>query len=287
MPLNVNARSFNCELSPRALDLWNPDLRAALEAGTDTITMYGIIGEDWFGEGVTLKRVDAALRSIGDKPVTVYINSPGGDMFEGIAIYNRLLEHSQEVTVKVLGLAASAASVIAMAGAKREVAKTAFLMIHNCWTYFAGNRHAIRELADTMEEFDRAMISLYADTSGQDEAAVEKMLDAETYMNGSNAVEKGFATGLISASEVEQAPSEEGNQAHSARKLDAALAKSGMPRSERRKLISEIKTSTSSAAGGDTLRAVVPGKPSAALDVSAFEETANQASALRGLIPAC
>ena len=71
------------------------------------------------------------------------------------------------------------------------------------------------------------------------------------------------------------------------RLVDAALAKSGMPRSERRKLISEIKTSTSSAAGGDTLRAVVPGKPSAALDVSAFEETANQASALRGLIPAC
>ena len=111
------------------------------------------------------------------------------------------------------------------------------------------------------------------------------MLDAETYMNGSNAVEKGFATGLISATEVEQAPSETGAQAHSARKLDAALAKSGMPRSERRKLISEIKTSTSSTAGGDTLRAVVPGMPSAALDVSAFEETANQASALRSLFP--
>lgn len=285
MPLNIKARSFNCELSPRALDLWNPDLRAALESGTDTITMYGIIGEDWFGEGVTLKRVDSALRAIGDKPVTVYINSPGGDMFEGIAIYNRLLEHSREVTTKVLGLAASAASVIAMAGAKREVAKTAFLMIHNCWTYFAGNRHDIRELADTMEEFDRAMISLYADTSGQDEAAVEKMLDAETYMNGANAVDKGFATGLISAAEVDQAPSEDGTQAHSARKLDAALAKSGMPRSERRKLISQIKTSTSSTAGGDTPCAVVPGTPRAALDVSAFEETANQASALRGLIP--
>jgi hypothetical protein len=136
-----------------------------------------------------------------------------------------------------------------------------------------------------MEEFDRAMISLYADTSGQDEAAVEKMLDAETYMNGANAVDKGFATGLISAAEVEQAPSEDGTQAHSARKLDAALAKSGMPRSERRKLISQIKTSTSSTAGGDTPCAVVPGTPRAALDVSAFEETANQASALRGLIP--
>jgi hypothetical protein len=182
-------------------------------------------------------------------------------------------------------MAASAASIIYLAGSDRQVASSAFLMIHNCWTYFAGNRHAIRELADTMEEFDRAMISLYADTSGQKEAAVEKMLDAETYMNGSNAVEKGFATGLISATEIEQAPSETGAQAHSARKLDAALAKSGMPRSERRKLISEIKTSTSSTAGGDTLRAVVPGMPSAALDVSAFEETANQASALRSLFP--
>jgi ATP-dependent protease ClpP protease subunit len=285
MQLNIKAGSFRCELSPRALDMWNPDLRAALESGTDTITMYGIIGEDWYGEGVTLKRVDAALRAIGDKPVTVYINSPGGDMFEGIAIYNRLLEHSQEITIKVLGLAASAASVIAMAGARREVAKTAFLMIHNCWTYFAGNRHAIRELADTMEEFDRAMISLYADTSGQDEKTVEKMLDAETYMNGANAVEKGFATALISAAEVTEAPDEEQAQAHATRKLDAALAKSGMPRSERRKLISEIKTGTPSAVVGDTLRAVVPGMPSAALDLSAFEETANQASALRSLIP--
>lgn len=285
MPLNINARSFQCDLSPRALDLWNPDLRAALEAGTDTITMYGIIGEDWYGDGVTLKRVDAALRAIGDKPVTVYINSPGGDMFEGIAIYNRLLEHSQEVTVKVLGLAASAASVIAMAGAKREVAKTAFLMIHNCWTYFAGNRHAIRELADTMEEFDRAMISLYADTSGQDEKAVEKMLDAETYMNGSNAVEKGFATGLINASEVTEEADPERASAHATRKLDAALAKSGMTRTERKKLLSEIKTSTRKAVGGDTPSAVVPGTPRAALDVSAFEETALQASALRNLFP--
>jgi ATP-dependent protease ClpP protease subunit len=287
MQLNIKAGSFRCELSPRALDMWNPDLRAALEAGTDTITMYGIIGEDWYGDGVTLKRVDAALRAIGDKPVTVYINSPGGDMFEGIAIYNRLLEHSQEITIKVLGLAASAASVIAMAGTKREVAKTAFLMIHNCWTYYAGNRHAIRELADTMEEFDRAMISLYSDTSGQDEKMVEKMLDAETYMNGANAVEKGFATGLISAAEVAEVPDDDQAQAHSARKLDAALAKSGMPRSERRKLISEIKTGMPSAAGGDKPRAVVPGMPSAALDVSAFEETANQASALRGLFPGC
>ncbi|MFL1495054.1 head maturation protease, ClpP-related [Pseudomonas antarctica] len=285
MPKDIKANSMRCEITPRALELWNPGIQAALEVDKDTITIYGIIGEDWWGEGNTVKRVDAALRAIGDKPVTVYINSPGGDMFEGIAIYNRLLEHSQEVTTKVLGLAASAASVVAMAGAKREIAKSAFLMIHNCWTYFAGNRHAIRELADTMEEFDQAMVGVYADTSGQDEKEIEKMLDAETYLGGSTALEKGFATGLISSAEVKEATDDSQAQAQAARKLDAALAKSGMPRSERRKLISEIKTGMPSAAGGDTLRAVVPGKPRAALDVSAFEETATQASALRGLLP--
>ena len=278
-------RDLRCELSPRALDMWNPDLRAAVETATDTITMYGVIGEDWWGEGVTVKRIDSALRAIGDKPVTVYINSPGGDMFEGIAIYNRLREHSQPVTTKVLGLAASAASVIAMAGTQREVAKSAFLMIHNCWTWLAANRHGLREAADQMEEFDKAMIGLYADTSGQSEDVIEHMLDAETYLSGSSALEKGFATGLIAADEVKEAPDDSLTQAHASRKLDAALAKSGMPRSERRKLIAGIKTSKPNAAGGDTPSAVAPGTLSAVLDSCMFEETASQASSLIGLIP--
>lgn len=284
MQIQAN-RDLRCELSPRALDMWNPDLRAAVETATDTITMYGVIGEDWWGDGVTVKRIDSALRAIGDKPVTVYINSPGGDMFEGIAIYNRLREHSQPVTTKVLGLAASAASVIAMAGTQREVAKSAFLMIHNCWTWLAANRHGLREAADQMEEFDKAMIGLYADTSGQSEDVIEHMLDAETYLSGSSALEKGFATGLIAADEVKEAPDDSLTQAHASRKLDAALAKSGMPRSERRKLIAGIKTSKPNAAGGDTPSAVAPGTLSAALDSCMFEETASQASSLIGLIP--
>ena len=206
-------------------------------------------------------------------------------MFEGIAIYNRLREHSQPVTTKVLGLAASAASVIAMAGTQREVAKSAFLMIHNCWTWLAANRHGLREAADQMEEFDKAMIGLYADTSGQSEDVIEHMLDAETYLSGSSALEKGFATGLIAADEVKEAPDDSLTQAHASRKLDAALAKSGMPRSERRKLIAGIKTSKPNAAGGDTPSAVAPGTLSAALDSCMFEETASQASSLIGLIP--
>ncbi len=82
MKHKIQSRGLRSEMSPRALDKWNPAIQAAVENTSDTITVYGVIGEDWYGEGVTLKRIDAALRSIGEKDVTVYINSPGGDMFE-------------------------------------------------------------------------------------------------------------------------------------------------------------------------------------------------------------
>src|SRR5690554_788459 len=121
MKLPELARGIRSELSPRALEKWNPSIQAAVESSDNTITVYGVIGEGWYDEGVTVRHVDAALRAIGDNPVTVYLNSPGGDMWEGIAIYNRLREHSQSVTTKVLGIAASAASVIYLAGTDRQV----------------------------------------------------------------------------------------------------------------------------------------------------------------------
>lgn len=263
MSLNLKAGSFRCELSPRALEKWNPALKAAVENTADTITIYGLIGEDWFGEGVTVKRIDAALRAIGDKPVTVYINSPGGDMFEGIAIYNRLREHSQKVTTKVLGLAASAASVIYLAGADRQVASSAFLMIHNCWTWLAGNRHYLRGVADDLQEFDAAMADLYAETSGQPVEDMAELMDDETFIRGKRAVELGLATGLLTASEVVEREDPEAKQSSALKAMDMALAKAGMTRSERRELFATFKSSTPSAAGGDTLRAVPTDTPRA------------------------
>ena len=102
-------------------------------AGNDanSISIYDSIGENWEGTGVTAKRISAALRAIGDKDVVVNINSPGGDFFEGVAIYNLLREHQGRVTVQVMGLAASAASVIAMAGDEILMGDGSFLMIHN------------------------------------------------------------------------------------------------------------------------------------------------------------
>ena len=273
------------ELNPQALASWNPSIKAAVAEQSNSITMYGVIGDSYssyYGEGVTLSRVDAALRSIGDNEVDVYINSPGGDMFEGIAIYNRLREHPKKVTVKVIGLAASAASIIAMAGEERLIAKSAFLMIHNCWSYFVGNRHELRSIADQLEEFDTSMRDVYIDTSGTPEKDIEEMMDREAYLSGRSSVDKSFMTGYLSADEITTEATPEDTQTNALKALDVALSKSGMPRSERRKLLADLKNSTET-----------PSKPSAAdnsmpsateLDPSSFDESPRLVASLRGAL---
>ncbi len=240
------------DLLPQAMERWNPGIQAATEDEKNTISILDAIGSDpWTGEGVTAKRISAALRSIGGADVTVSINSPGGDMFEGLAIYNILREYKGRVTVKVLGLAASAASVIAMAADELQIARSGFLMIHNAWTVAAGNRHQFREVAEMMEPFDASMADIYAARTGADIEAMQQLMDAETWIGGSAAVEQGFADSLLDSDSVK-----EGARAQSgliaARKLDALLAKQGIPRSERRALIQEIKSGTPCAAGPGT-----------------------------------
>lgn len=284
MKHKIQSRGLRSEMSPRALEKWNPAIQAAVENTSDTITVYGVIGEDWYGEGVTLKRIDAALRAIGERDVTVYINSPGGDMFEGIAIYHRLQEHSHQVTTKVLGMAASAASIVFLAGKKREVASSAFLMIHNCWTWLAGNRHYLRDIADDMEEFDAAMADLYAETSEQPVEDMAELMDDETYIRGKRAVELGLATGLLSSTEVTERETEDAAQANALKAMDVALAKGGMTRSERRELFANFKSGMPRAAGGGTHNAAPPDKPRAvAPDLSASLSAAtNILNSLKG-----
>lgn len=236
---------------PRSVfDRWQPSIRAAADdTDENTISILDPIGYDpWTGDGVTPSRISAALRSIGPKnPVTVSINSPGGDMFDGLAIYNMLMEHKGEVTVKVLGLAASAASFIAMAGDKIQVAKSAFLMIHNAWVVAMGDRNDLRDYADTLETFDAAIASIYADRSGMDIKELGKLMDKETWIGGQAAVDYGLADDVLSHGiETEDDPQTSVRLA--ANKLDAALAQAGMTRSERRDLLREYAGSTRDAA---------------------------------------
>jgi ATP-dependent Clp protease protease subunit len=237
------------QILPRALDRWNPGIcAAAVDDDERSISVYDVIGYDyWSGEGVTAKRIAGALRALGKGPVTVNVNSPGGDMFEGLAIYNLLREHPGEVTVKVLGLAASAASIIAMSGDSVQIARAGFLMIHNCWVVAAGNRNDLREFADTLEPFDRAMADIYSARSGLDEKAVAKLMDAETWIGGSDAIEKGFADELLPSDQVASGGAKASTAP--ARRMESALRASGMPKSEAMRLMHEYKSSTRDAAG--------------------------------------
>ncbi|MBN9674636.1 head maturation protease, ClpP-related [Salipiger bermudensis] len=249
-----------------ALERWNASVRAA-QSSENTISVLDVIGEDfWTGGGVTSKRVSAALRAIGDQDVFVDINSPGGDFFEGVAIYNALRAHPRKVTVRVLGIAASAASVIAMAGDEIQIGKAGFLMVHNAWVVAMGNRHDLEEAAATMEPFDDAMATVYSDRAGVAKAKAAEWMDSETWFNGEQAVDAGLADAFLPA----DAAQEDKTQASAAKapkainRVDALLAKTGMPRSERRALLAEVKGGTHDAAltvmhDADEIRALTEG----------------------------
>jgi ATP-dependent protease ClpP protease subunit len=247
LPAAPEGRPFareNRDLPSSAMERWNGGIKAA-KSDDNSISVFDVIGADWYGDGVTASRIAAALRSIGGADVTVNINSPGGDMFEGLAIYNLLREYEGKVTVKVLGLAASAASIIAMAGDEVQIGRGAFLMIHNCWVYAMGNRHDLQQIAADMVPFDKAMNDIYSARTGLDADTIYAMMDAETYIGGSDAVEKGFADRLLSADEIADG---DDSPAAALRKLDAMLAKTDTPRSERRKLLKALTGSKPGAA---------------------------------------
>jgi ATP-dependent protease ClpP protease subunit len=241
-----------CAFEPDAdaLERWNAGLAPKAQAD-NTITILDVIGEDyWSGGGVTSKRVSAALRAIGDQDVVVEINSPGGDFFEGVAIYNALRQHPHKVTVRILGLAASAASVIAMAGDEIEIGKTGFLMVHNAWVVALGNRHDLIEAAETMAPFDAAWATVYSDRAGVRKSKAAEWMDNETYFNGEQVVELGLATGFLSPDQIseDQTKAEAAKGVNATRRIDARLAKTGMPRTERRALLADAKGGTQDAA---------------------------------------
>lgn len=245
LPVPAN-RDVSAYTKPNVFDRWTDDAAGvrALEIGDNVITMFEVIGEDyWSGGGITAKKVAAQLRAIGPKPIEIQINSPGGDMFEGITIFNLLREHPQPITVKVMGMAASAASVIAMAGDTIEIGAASFLMIHNCWVLAQGNRHDMRETADWLEPFDQAMVDLYASRSGQDAKKIAKWMDDETFMSGSQAIGYGFADDLLPADSMktdEEAKARDQNH-NEARAAVLSFMAQGMTRTEARARVKSLK----------------------------------------------
>lgn len=156
-----------------------------------TIDIFGAIGEPI--EGATSTTVAEAIKAAkGDKdPLTVRINSPGGFADDGIAIYNLLAP--MEPHVEVLGLAASAASVVAMAGKTVNIAKGAALMIHNAWGLTIGDNRTHAKAAEELDHYNDRLAEIYAARTGQSAEAMRALMDAETYMTGAEAVKHGFA----------------------------------------------------------------------------------------------
>ncbi|QGJ74187.1 head maturation protease, ClpP-related [Sinorhizobium meliloti] len=236
-------QNFQWDAPSDVLSKWAEVPMAATDDSENTITMFEVIGEDWWtGGGVTAKRVSAALRSIGNKDVKVRVNSPGGDMFEGIAIYNLLRSHPAKVTVEVLGWAASAASIIAMAGDEIRMGLGTFMMVHNAWGVVVGNRHDMREAASLFDGFDSAIAGIYEARTGMKRKDIEKLMDAETFMGPSEAVEKGFADAVDNGIEVpsngDAKNMDRGLMAR--RQTEAALARAGFSRDKRSELLSEL-----------------------------------------------
>jgi ATP-dependent Clp protease protease subunit len=245
--LPTPGRPLQFDLSPATLERWNSGLRMD-NAPDNAIAILGIIGSDFWSDGITPRAVQNRLREIGARDVVVNINSPGGDFFDGQAIFNLLRAHPHQVTVNVLGMAASAASVIAMAGDKILMPKASWMMIHNVWTVAVGDRHVLSTMIGDMENFDRVSAELYADRTKGDAKKIAKMMDAETFLSGQEAVDQGFADGILEAAAIKDGGDSAAQSA--VRKMEAALARAGMVRSERRKLIKEFLAGRSSAAGG-------------------------------------
>jgi ATP-dependent Clp protease protease subunit len=166
-----------------------------IENGAELV-LYGPISEEsWWGDEVTPKQLSDDLAAMGDvSEISVRINSGGGDVFAGTAIHSMLKRHKASVTVYVDGLAASIASIIAMAGDKIVMPKGSMMMIHNPWTFAYGDAKDLRKTAETLDQVRDSLITIYTDKTGLSADELIPLLDAETWLSASEAVQKGFAT---------------------------------------------------------------------------------------------
>ena len=239
-----------------AIKLWQPS------TGTnDGSTLYILspIGYDGVtGDGITAKSVADYLDARdSNEPLNVKINSPGGEVFEGISIYNLLCQYPAPVNVEIVGIAASAASIIAMAGDTVRMAPASMIMIHNASLLAYGDKQSFYKVINALAPVDAAIGEIYAKKTGISVEKIASYMDETKYFSANESVSQGFADALSDIDGPVPA-SNKLDLANSAdRKLDYILASSGLSRKERRELISNIKGTPSAAASatpsaGDT-----------------------------------
>lgn len=163
-------------------------------AGADhaELFIYNDIGRDFFGDGISADYLVKELAKIKAKVLDVRINSNGGSVFEGLAIYNALARYAGKVVTHVDGIAASIASVIALAGQEVRIAKNAFVMIHNPHGVAFGNAADMRTMAETLDTVAGSLLGIYREKTGKSKADVQAWMDAETWFNASAAKDAGL-----------------------------------------------------------------------------------------------
>ena len=161
------------------------------------LELYGTIAEEsWFDDDITPRMFKDELNA-GSGDVTVWINSPGGDCIAASQIYTMLMDYKGNVTVKIDGIAASAASVIAMAGTKVLMAPTALMMIHNPMTGAFGDHEDMQKAIEMLNEVKESIINAYQAKTGLSHAKISKMMDSETWLNAKAALELGFCDKIL------------------------------------------------------------------------------------------
>ena len=171
-----------------------------------------ISDETWFGDEVTPKLFKDDLdKCQGD--IAVWINSPGGDVFAAAQIYNMLMDYPHNVTVKIDGLAASAASVIAMAGTEVQMSPVAMMMIHNPMTVAIGDSAEMQKAIAMLDEVKESIMNAYEIKTGLTRAKISHLMDAESWFNAKKAVELGFADKILFSEDAEEAGSDQDMEA--------------------------------------------------------------------------
>lgn len=169
------------------------------EGGVEMRTLFlngEISDESWFGDEVTPGIFRSELEA-GEGPINVWINSPGGDVFAAAQIYNMLMDYPHDVTVMIDGLAASAASVITMAGTKVQMSPVAMMMIHNPATIAIGDSEEMKKAIKMLDEVKESIMNAYEIKTGLSRDKISKLMDAESWFNAKKAVELGFADEIM------------------------------------------------------------------------------------------
>lgn len=185
-------------MSSNAKKSWYSIRALAPTAGATSKTAEVSIHDEIGLWGIRFADFARDIKALGDlDQITVSLNSPGGEVFDGLAIYNFLNGHKAHVTIRIEGLAASIASVIAMAGDEVQIPENALMMVHNPWGLTMGESEDMRKMADVLDKLRGSIVSAYRNKTGLEDAELIALMDEETWMNGRDAVDKGFADTVL------------------------------------------------------------------------------------------